>query len=198
MPDTKLRDTIDIAKDAIYSVWEKNLTLEDISNTQPKIELFQYYSAITPTSLSIDPGRISKTAEIWNVLNRNITTLISGTRIGGTGLSATQQCISAVPSSLPFLDLDKETIVFCNQRNILDDATIYYKLICKTFKNIKGIKINLQSDYEIDNLKMVRFDVKIHGEIDTILEEEDEFIGKICELISKESRAYFVLTTQIV
>lgn len=191
MPTTEARDTIGITKDAIYKVWEKNLTLGDISNTQPKLESFHYYIPSTLTSLSIDLDKISKTAEIWNVLNRNITTLISN-----TSLSTTQKYKLDISSLLSLLD--KETVDFCNQRNILSDATLYYKLIYETFQNIKGIKITLQSDYEIDNLKMVRFDVKIRDEIDNIIRKEDKFYENIRKLMSTDSMMNFVLTTQVV
>lgn len=191
MPTTKLRDTNDITKDAIYRVWEKNLTFGDISNTLPKIETSNYYISITPTSLLINMDKISKTAEIWKVLNRNTTTLNSD-----TSLSTTQKYKLDIPPLLSLLD--KETVVFCNQRNILSDATIYYKLIYETFHNIKGIKITLQSDYEINNLKMVRFDVKIRDEIDNILRKEDKFYENIRKLISTDSMMNFVLTTQVV
>ncbi|MCR4322421.1 MAG: hypothetical protein NUV74_19075 [Candidatus Brocadiaceae bacterium] len=191
MPTTEARDTIGITKDAIYRVWEKNLTLGDISNTQPKLESFHYYISSTLTSLSIDLDKISKTAEIWNVLNRNITILNSD-----TSLSTTQKYKLDIPPLVSLLD--KETLDFCNQRNILSDATIYFKLIYETFQNIKGIKITLQSDYEIDNLKMVRFDVKIRDEIDNILRKEDKFYENIRKLISTDSMMNFVLTTQVV
>jgi hypothetical protein len=94
--------------------------------------------------------------------------------------------------------LDKETFDFCNQRNILSDAIIYFKLIYETFQNIKSITIVLQSDYEIDNLKMVRFDVKIRDEIDNILRNEDKFYENIRKLISTASMMNFVLTTQVI
>ena len=191
MPTTEARDTIGITKDAIYRVWEKNLTLGDISNTQPKSESVHYYISSTLTSLSIDLDKISKTAEIWNVLNRNITTLNSD-----TSLSTTQKYKLNIPPLVSLLD--KVTFDFCNQRNILSDATIYFKLIYETFQNIKGIKITLQSDYEIDNLKMVRFDVKIRDEIDNILRKEDKFYENIRKLISTDSMMNFVLTTQVV
>ncbi|GEM_PF-5140284 len=191
MPTTKLRDTNDITKDAIYRVWEKNLTFGDTSNTLPKIETSNYYISITPTSLLINMDKISKTAEIWNVLNRNINTLICD-----TSLSTTQKYKLDVPPLL-FL-LDKKTIDFCNQRNILSEAMIYHKLIYETFQNIKDIKITLQLDYEIDNLKMVRFDVKIRDEIDNILRKEDKFYENIRKLISIDSMMNFVLTTQVV
>ncbi len=190
MPTTEAKDTISIT-DAIYRVWEENLTLEDVSNTQPKIELFQYYISTTSTSLSTGLDKISKTAEIWNVINRNITNLISNTRP-----STTQKYKLNVPSLLSLLD--KETFDFCNQRNILSDAIIYFKLIYETFQNIKSITIVLQSDYEIDNLKMVRFDVKIRDEIDNILRNEDKFYENIRKLISTASMMNFVLTTQVI
>jgi len=192
MLTTETSDTIGMIKDAIYRVWEKNLNLEDVSNTQPKLKSFHYHISSTPTSLSIDLAKIYKTAEIWNVLNRNITTLISN----NASLSTTQKYKLDVPSLLSLLD--KETFDFCNRRSILSEAEIYYKLIYETFQNIKDIKIILQLDYEIDNLKMVRFDVKIRDEVDNILRREDKFYENIRKLISADSMMNFVLTTQVV
>ena len=181
MPTTEARDTIGITKDAICRVWEKNLTFANIPNTLSEIKPSNYSISFAPTSVSIDQGKIHKTAERWNVLNRNITTLNSD-----TSLSTTQKYKQNIPPLVSLLY--KETFDFCNQRNILDDATNYYKLIYKTFKNIKGIEITLQSDYEIDNLKMVRFDVKIRDEIDNILRKEDKFYENIRKLIYKIQR----------
>ncbi len=191
MPTTELKNTTNITKNAIYVLWEKNLSLRDISHTSSKIESSHYHTSLTSTSLLIDQGKLCKTAEIWNVLNRNITTLDNA-----TSLSTTQKYKSDVPSLLSFLD--KETIDFCNRKNILSDAAIYYKLIYEIFQNVKDIKITLQSDYEINNLKMVRFDVKIHDEIDNILRKEDKFYKNIRSLISTDSMMNFVLTTQVV
>ncbi len=193
MPATKWRDTICITKDAICRVWGKNLTFGDISNTLQKTETANYSTSITPTALPINIDKISKTAEMYKVLSRNTTTLNSD-----TSLSTTQKYKLDSPQLLSPLDLDKETVVFCNKRNILSDATLYYKLIYETFHNIKGIKITLQSDYEINNLTMVRFDVKIRDEIDNIIREEDKFYENIRKLISIDSMMNFVLTTQVV
>lgn len=191
MPTTELRDTVNIIKDAIYREWKKNLTLDSLPGTLSKTESADYCTSITPTSLSINLDKISQTAERWKVLNKNRPTLISDT----SPLTAQKYKLD-IPPVLSLLD--KETLNFCNQKNILSDAIIYYKLIYETFQNIKGIKITLQSDYEIDNLKMVRFDVKIRDEIDNILRKEDKFYENIRKSIATDSMMNFVLTTQVV
>jgi len=190
MPKTELRDTTNITKNAIYKVWAENLTLGDVPDTIRKIEASCYIS-VTSTSALINQDKISKTVEEWETLNRNTATLIAN-----TSLSTTQKYKLDIPSLLSLLD--KETFGFCNQRNILSEATIYYKLICETFQNIKDIKIILQLDYEIDNLKMVRFDVKIRDEVDNILRKEGKFYENIRKLISTDSMMNFVLTTRVV
>jgi hypothetical protein len=96
------------------------------------------------------------------------------------------------------MNLDKEIVDFCTQKIILSDVGIYYTLIFEVFQNVKDVKITLESDYEIENFKSIRFDVKITDEIENILEREDEFKRKIRKIISKDARMNFILTIQIV
>jgi hypothetical protein len=93
--------------------------------------------------------------------------------------------------------LDKEISDFCEQEKITSDVETYYKLILETFQNIEDIKITLQSDYEIENYRKVRFDVKTSDKADNIIKQEKEYKNKIRNLISKDSRSKFVLTFQI-
>ncbi|MGQ3684269.1 MAG: hypothetical protein ACUBOA_04540 [Candidatus Loosdrechtia sp.] len=93
--------------------------------------------------------------------------------------------------------MDKEISDFCEQEKIASDVETYYKLILETFQNIEDIKVTLQSDYEIENYRKVRFDVKINDKVDNIIKREKEFRNKIRNLISKDSRSKFVLTFQI-
>ena len=190
MSTTELKDTTNLIKEAIYNVWEENLVLEDFPNTLFK-RVYSNYISSTPTFTSTKLDKVQKIIEKWEYLNQNLNSLFH-TKI----LSTIPNYESKVPLLLNLLD--KETLNFCSFRNILSEATIYYKLIYETFKNIKGIKITLQSDYEINNLTMVRFDVKIRDEIDNIIREEDKFYENIRKLISIDSMMNFVLTTQVV
>lgn len=93
--------------------------------------------------------------------------------------------------------MGEEISDFCEQEKIASDVETYYKLILETFQNIEDIKVTLQSDYEIENYRKVRFDVKINDKVDNIIKREKEFRNKIRNLISKDSRSKFVLTFQI-
>ena len=186
MSTTELKDVADRTKKGIYEFWRKNISFENYIDTQLTVTQFG-----TVTSSSFNQERINVAARKWESIEENIAILTSKPTLLTT--SVYKSDFSVLVSLL-----DKETLDFCNQRNILSEAESYYKLIYKVFQNTRDIKITLQPDYEIDNLKMVRFDVKIRDEIDNILRKEDKFYENIRKLISTDSMMNFVLTTQVV
>ena len=158
----------------IYGLWHDMLVLENGS----------------PTSTFHDEGRIRALALQWEDTARNFTIKEEGY---STFSSIEQETSPCIPN------LEKAVVDFSVDNGVpIADIVQYYGIINKTFTQIAEVSVTLSSDYEIENYTKIRFSLKSKCSVDEMLECETEFKKTVRSLISRESRANFILTYQIV
>lgn len=181
--NTELVDLTNHAQREIYNVWNDKLTMYGGPDTQIQPSL--YARALPLTGGDINLGIIERTAKAWGQIPLPISNIFKGSG---------QLTVADIPC-LPVLD--KEVTDFCKLKDISDDAILFYNTIRLTFYNMKYMSITLESDYELEDVKKIRFDVTLADSIENIFGMEDAFKKAIRGLISKDSRVYFVLTANI-
>lgn len=186
---TQLKDTGNTTKWVVYGLLRNVCLEEDLSKIERKGTSTQYFVAISPTSSFYDERRVQKIAGTWKNTIKNIPTLPQ------YGQSTFPSLEPEVSLYLP--DLDKEVLEYGLRNNILPDLENYYRQMYKTFERIEEIKITLISDYEMENYHKIRFNLKTKNSVENLLREEAEFKKSIRNLIPRDARTHFVLTTQI-
>ena len=187
---TQLPSDMANIREVVYSLWRNMLSEENVSQVGYQKSSAKFVVTISPTSSSYDENRIQGIAGHWENIVKNIP------KPPQSGQSTISSLEPELSSYLP--GLDEEVREYGLRNNILPDILNYYRQIYKTFDRIEEIQITLISDYEIENYHKIRFNLKIKSSIENLLRKEAEFKKTIRNLISRESRMNFVLTTQIV
>lgn len=185
---TQYKDPMNNVLGAVYTVWRNSFNEEETCEDEPSRLVSKYFGILSPMTSSDCQERLREIAHQWeNTAKGNITKFSN----------AEQSTVARIPIHLP--NLEKSVVDFAVQKAIpIADIIRYHDLIYRAFSGTKEVGISLAFDFEINDYCKIRFALKVESSIEELLNNEDQFRITTRKSISRESRAHFVLTPQLV
>ncbi|HNR11848.1 MAG TPA: hypothetical protein PKJ77_03815 [Thermodesulfobacteriota bacterium] len=174
---------------AVYDAWRDISTNEDMSENTPQgLTLHSVHIIASPTTAYANQGRLEAIAGQWEITADGVLT-----KPKYNNRSTTPKKAFHSPQ------LNKDVVEYAIQNSIpIADIGMYYDLLYRNLSGTQEVEVSLVSDYEIENYCLIGFAVKAKSSIEDLLENEEKFKKVARKLVSRESRAHFVLTLEVV
>ncbi len=193
---TQKTEWIEKAKGVVYSLWQRNLTVQSTGPTNAFGQVYGSHHG-SETSVNYDLNKIEQAGLAWDKLidETNPFSVKLVTEYPSTEATRGIRTLDLFPA---FLDIDYSAIEYCIEKGVLAELGVCCRSAVEAFSHISRLGIYIAEDYEIENYQKVRFDLAVSGDVESILKQESEFRRRIVARMPPDKRAHFVLTLRIV